>query len=63
MILNVLGLFALAEAAAAAVLAAIVYAVGRRSAHPVPARTAFGIGLMVALPVLLLYLVAWICVA
>ena len=46
---------AVSDAVAAAALGLIVYVVGRRSAHPVSAGTAVGLGALFALPGALLY--------
>ena len=46
---------ALADGLAALFLAALVYVISRRSRHPISARAAMTLGLVVAIPVLLLY--------
>lgn len=58
MIVDVLGWLAIADGVAALLLAAIVFLVARRSPHPVTVRSAIVVAVVVALPALLLYLIA-----
>jgi hypothetical protein len=59
MIRDVVVWLAVSDVVAAAALGLIVYVVGRRSAHPVPAATAVGLAVLFALPGVLLYGLAW----
>jgi hypothetical protein len=60
-ILDVLLWLAIADAVAAAALAVMLYIVGRKSKERVPARTAVGIGVILAAPAGLVYAAVWIC--
>jgi hypothetical protein len=59
-ILNVLGWLAVADAAAAVVLASMIYVIGRRSNHPVTVGRCLGLAIVFGLPATLLYLAAWL---
>ena len=50
---------AVADLAASAAFAALVYAAGRRSPHPVPGRTALGLVALLALPGVVVYGLVW----
>lgn len=56
MILNLLGWLAVADAVAAAVLAGLVYAIGKRSGSDVTAGRAVGLAVLMGLPAAVLYL-------
>ena len=58
MILDALGWLAVGDAAAAVVLAGLIFIAGRRSRHPVTAGRCFGLAILFGLPATLLYLVA-----
>lgn len=62
MILDVLLWLAVVDVIAAAVLAGLVYAIGRRSPGRVGVGRAIGLAVMLSLPAALLYLVAWLLV-
>jgi hypothetical protein len=59
-ILQVLGWLAMADAIAAAILAGLIYIVGRRSAHQVGGGRCVGLAIFFGLPATLLYLMAWL---
>ena len=58
MILDALSWLAVGDAAAAVVLASMIYVVGRRSNHPVTVGRCFGLAILFGLPATLLYLAA-----
>ena len=62
MILEVLGWLAVADAVAAVLFAAVLWVIGRRSGHPVPAGTAAGLAGCLTLPAILFYGIAWLWV-
>jgi hypothetical protein len=57
---DLLGWLAVADAVAAVLLAAVVYAIGRRRGTGVTVGQALGLAVLVALPAVALYLVAWV---
>ncbi|HVK09949.1 MAG TPA: hypothetical protein VM597_14360 [Gemmataceae bacterium] len=59
MIRDVVLWLAIADIVAAAALGLVIYVVGRRSGHPVPATTAVGLTVLFALPGVVVYGLAW----
>jgi hypothetical protein len=59
MIRDVVVWLAVSDVVAAAALGLVIYTVGRRSGHPVPATTAVGLGVLFALPGAAVYGLVW----
>lgn len=59
MILDVLAWCVAADAAAAVLIAGLVYFSSRRSRNPVPMRSAAALAIFLVLPAVLLFLLVW----
>ncbi len=60
MIRDVVVWLAVSDVVAAAALGLVIYLIGRRSGHPVPASTAIGLGMLFALPGAVVYGLVWV---